>query len=363
MRLILPGLLGLLAACDPTTTVPDDTAGDTGSGNDSGDTVDTADTADTADSGDTGDTATVDPNLAFDVDGDTTGLAFSLVTLELGTDGSGNGTVAMADILAEEPASSRIELFAEPASDSLVEVPDVPGVYYAYAVGGLHEDDGDGRWDPDEDWVGAPAYLAMYLDGVLPTELIDAGYTVGWNAVSISDGSMTDPLAIPLPVLQRRTLTVGGGNDGTIGAADAVTTVAASLFAGADAPALDDEDLAGNTWSLTLDGEPPPSHFEDIDSDGTVEAVEAFAAYTDTAGGPGFDVGSDTLVGFACRDGAVVVGWWVSSSPDLTRLFFLPNNGVALGWNALEINSSGGDPTILTESEAQDLTLSANCSP
>jgi len=353
MRILL---LGFLAACDTSATIGDDTGGggdtaDTGE-NIGDETGDTADTADTADSGDTG---TAEATVAWDVTGDYTDLVFSLVSINIGE------TLSMADIAEELPAAARIELNEPPPDDYLIAIPDVPGLYIAYFLGGLHEDDGDGKWDPDEQWYGVSTTITFYLDGVLTPDMIDAGYQAGWNALVIdgTGNNFGDPLAQPLPVLLNDELVLGGGHDDTVAATDRVTTLAASAFSSGVVPAALDVTDVSDAWTLTLSGEPPSSHFADVDGDGREEAVELALAYTNVGGSYGFDAGTDTELGFACLDGLPVVGWWFASSTDITELIYLSQAGVSLGWNAIEVTGSG--TAFLTPEEAQSLTLSTTC--
>ncbi len=352
MRILL---LGFLAACDTSATIGNDTAGG-GDTADTGENIsDSGDTADSADTADSGDTGAAEATVAWDVTGDYTDLVFSLVSINIGD------TLIMADIAEELPAAARIELAEPPPDDYLVAVPDVPGLYIAYFLGGLHQDDGDGKWDPDEEWYGVATTVTFYLDGVLPTEMIDAGYVAGWNALKItsSGNELGDPLAQPLPVLLNDELVLGGDHDDTIAATDRVTTLSASAFSAGTVPAALDVTDVGDTWSLTLSGEPPSDHFADIDGDGREEAVELALAYTNVGGSYGFDVGTDTDRGFACLDGLPVVGWWFASSTDITELLYLNQAGVALGWNAIQI--TGSDTAFLTPEDAQSLTLSTSC--
>ncbi|GDX80554.1 hypothetical protein LBMAG42_23650 [Deltaproteobacteria bacterium] len=351
-------LLPLLAACESTTTVANDTAGgggDSDTDENIGDTEETGDTGDSADTADTEDTAADEPNLAWDVTGDIEDLSFSLVSLDVTHD------FAMADILVEAEASERIEVYAPPPDDQLVQVDGVPGMYYAFFIGGLHEDDGDGRWDPDETWLGAASQMSVYIDGIVPPEVVDLGLHLGWNALILggeSDIVVGDPMAQPLSIAFTDTLTVGGTFDDTVAETDWVTTVSFALFSGIDAPALDDTDLEGGSWTLTLDGEPPASHFVDVDANGSLEAPELFLAYTENGEG-WFDPNVDTPLGFACVDGLPLVGWWIAPSTNITDILFMGQSTVSLGWNALAI--AGDEPVFLTEEEANSAVLSTGC--
>lgn len=355
-------LLPLLLACDTATTVENDTGGEGGQDSDTneniGDTEDTADTGDSADTGDTGDSADTsdeEPNLAWDVEGDTEGMAFSLVSLDITND------FAMADIVAEAEASERIELYAAPPDDQLLPVADAPGMYYAFFVGGLHDDDGDGKWDPDEQWYGASSQMSVYIDGIVPVEVINMGLHLGWNALILGgEGDLVvgDPMGQPLSIAYRDSVTVGGTHDATVADTDWVTTLSFALFSGVDAPAMDDTDLESGTWSLTLEGEPPASHFVDVDADGSLEAPELFLAYTENGEG-WFDPNVDTPLGFACVDGLPLVGWWIAPSTNITDILFVGQSDVALGWNALAID--GDQPVFLTEAEANSAVLSTSC--
>lgn len=360
-------LLPLLVACDSTTTVPNDTAGgggDSDTDENIGDTEETGDTADTGDgeetgdseeTGDTADTTDEEPNLAWDVTGDIEDLAFSLVSLDI-TD-----NFAMADILVEAEASERIELYAPPPEDQLVQVEGVPGMYYAFFIGGLHTDDGDGKWDPDEEWLGAASQMSVYIDGIVPPDVVDMGLHVGWNALVLggeSDIVVGDPMAQPLNIAFTDALTVGGTFDDTVAESDWVTTLSFALFSGIDAPAMDETDLESGTWSLTLDGAPPASHFVDVDANGSLEAPELFLAYTENGEG-WFDPNVDTPLGFACVDGLPLVGWWIAPSTNITDILFMGQSAVTLGWNALAI--AGEEPVFLTEREANSAVLSTGC--
>ncbi len=353
---MVPFLLSLVSGCETGTTVgdtPDDSSGETG-GDTGGENIGEDTEDETGETGETGDTAAEEPNLAWDVAGDTKDMAFSLVSLDASND------FAMADIIAETEAGSRIELYLEPPDDQLIPVPDVPGMYYAFFVGGLHEDDGDDAWDPDEDWYAASSLLSVYIDGIVPAEIISMGLHVGWNAMVLggSDIAIGDPMAQPITIALNEALTVGGTFDSSIAATDRVTTVSFALFSGINAPALDEDNLEDGTWSLSLDGEPPASHFLDVDGDGTDEAPEAFLAFTEN-GADLFDPYADTALGFACLDGNPLLGWWFAPSTDIANVLFTAQSGVALGWNAILITDAGGE--FLTEAEAQTAVLSTSC--
>ncbi|MSQ00825.1 MAG: hypothetical protein EXR71_02905 [Myxococcales bacterium] len=338
--------LFLLLACTPTTTV-EDTDVD----------VDTDTDTDTEDIGDTGDTGNFEPNLAWDVTGDADGLAFSLVRVD-------PESFVMADIVAETEVSARIELQVDaPPTSDLLEHPDVPGLVVGYYMAGLHEDEDDGEWDPDERWFAASLSLTVYLDGILPPSYIESGLRVGWNAGVTSDGfELVDPLEQRIPVERRDTVTLGGSYDETIASTDRVSTISGAVFAGSPVDALDDDALTSGAWSLTVDGVPDADRFVDIDSNGSEEAVELSAAYTDLNRDGALTLGVDTVLGMGCSGSWLAVAWWLEPTTNLPDLMQLAGVGLVLGWNVPAFDPATGQTAFLTEAEALNLVLSTGCS-
>lgn len=342
-----------LAACGGSTAVVDEVptdSADTGAGEDIG-----GDTSDSGDPAETGDTAESDPDLAWDLTGDFAGTSFSFVSLT-------PGDFLMADILVEVPVSDRVELTLEPPEDYL-EATDVPGMFVAFFVGAVHEDDGDDKWDPDEAWFGSSTFLSAYLDGVIPPEVSDLGLHQGWNALELGRGEgifVGDPLSQPLPVAFSGSLTMSGTHDDTIDDDARVTTLAASAFAGTATDALDDSAIVDGEWSLRLSGEPPADHYADIDGNGSVEAVELLMAYADSNENESFDLSSDHGLGFACVDGLPLFGWWIEPSPDLTELMNISGMGGSVGWNGIIVDDVNGS-RVAEATELESAVVSANC--
>lgn len=360
MNLVRPlSILLFLTACEGGTAVVDDNTKDTGADDTGGENIggDSADTAgDSGDPAETGDTAEAEPDVAWDLTGDLTDLSFSLVSLN-------QDDFSMADILVETAATERVELALDPPDDYL-EPSDVAGMYLAFFVGAVHEDDGDDRWDPDESWYGSSTLLTVYIDGVVPPEILDLGLHAGWNALVLggADGvTVGDPMAQPLPVAFTEHLSFAGTHDDTVSDHDRVTTVAGAAFSGTATEALDDSAFTAGAWSLELRGDPPADHFADIDGDGNVEAVELLLAYTDGDHDEAFGwSGADTPLGFACVEGAPLLGWWIEPSPDLTALISISQLGGSVGWNGLLLTADGGS-RLATEAERADAVLSADC--
>lgn len=354
MHLCVPiTLLLVLAGCDGGTHVVDDPPKDTGTDDTGGDTDETGDSGET---GETGDTGVAEPNVAWDLAGDFDGMSFSLVSLNV-------DDFSMADIYAEAEASARVELALDPPDD-LLEQSEVPGMYLAFFVGAVHGDDGDDRWDPDEDWYGASSFLTVYIDGVVPPEIIDLGLHSGWNSLILGGGEdvvVGDPMAQPLAISYVEQLSFSGTADATISPQSRVATLAGSAFSGAQVDAMDDVGLVDGRWSLELDGPPPSDHYADVDGDGNTEAVELVVVYQDgdESGSLSFD-GSDTPLGLGCVDNVVVVGWWIAPSPNLTALLSVAQFGGSVGWNALLLNDGDGT-RLATEAETQSVVVSANC--
>lgn len=357
MHLCVPiTLLLVLAGCDGGTHVVDDPPKDTGTDDTGGDTDETGDSGDSGDTGETGDTGVAEPNVAWDLAGDFDGMSFSLVSLNV-------DDFSMADIVAEAAAAARVELALDPPDDYL-EPSDVPGMYLAFFVGAVHNDDGDDRWDPDEDWYGASSFLTVYIDGVIPPEILDLGLHSGWNSLILSGGDnlvVGDPMAQPLPISFNDQMTLSGTSDATISPQGRVATLAGAVFSGAQVDALDDVALMDGDWSLEFDGAPPSDHYADVDGDGGTEAVELVVAYADgdESGSLSLD-GSDTMLGLGCVDEVLLVGWWIAPSPDLTALMNVSQFGGSVGWNALLLDDAGGT-RVATAAEAQRVVLSANC--
>lgn len=357
MRRCLPiALLLVLAGCDGGTHVVDDPPKDTGSDDTGGGTEETGDSGDSGETGDTGDTAVAEANVAWDLAGDLEGMSFSLVSLNV-------DDFSMADILAEAAAAERVELALDPPDDYL-EPSEVPGMYLAFFVGAVHADDGDDRWDPDEDWYGASTFLTVYIDGAILPEILDLGLHSGWNALILGgEGDVTvgDPLAQPLPVVYNDQLSLEGTADATIHPASRVSTLAGSAFSGTGVEAMDDSALVDGRWRLQLDGPPPADHLADVDGDGNIEAVELVLGYDDGDASASLSLdGVDTPLGFGCVDDAVLISWWIPPSPDLTELMGVAQLGGTVGWNALAIVEGGGT-RVATEAETQSVVVSANC--
>jgi hypothetical protein len=353
--LLLPLLL--ILACDGGTAVVDDT-GEGAGPEDSGEIIggETGESEDTADSGDSGDTGTAEPDVAWDLTGDFSGTSFSLVSLN-------PSDFSMADILVEGAAAEHVEFTLEPPDDYLVES-EVPGMYYAFFAGAVHDDDGDEKWDPDEAWYGASSFLTIYIDGVVPPDVINLGLHTGWNSVVLGGPERVivgDVLAQPLPVTFSRHIIASGTTDETIPADARVTTIAGSAFAGTPTEAIDEGAIVDGGWSLELFGDPPANHYADIDGDGATEAVELLTAYTDGNGNHNFDWdGADTPLGFACVDGAPLIGWWIAPDPDLTALLSISSMGGTVGWNGLVLDDLNG-PHVASTAELEAAVLSTSC--
>ncbi len=349
----------LLLACNPTTTVEDtDPAADADTDADS-DSDSDSDTDSDTDTDETGDTGTFEPNLAWDVTGETDGLAFSLVRVD-------PESFVMADIVAEAAASEKIELQADaPPTDDLLEHPDVPGLLIGYYMAGLHEDEDDGEWDLDERWYAASNSLTIYLDGILPPGFIELGLRVGWNAgiTGADEFEVVDPLEQRIVVERRDTVTLGGTYDETIQSTDRVSTLSGAVFAGIPVDAQDDDDLSSESWSLTVDGIPDAERFADIDGNGSEEAVELSAAYTDVDHDGSLTVGVDTVLGFGCSGSKLALAWWLEPSTNLPDVMGLLGAGLVIGWNVPAFDSVTDETAYLTEAEALDLVLSTGCTP
>lgn len=351
-----------LVACEATPVVDDKNPADTG---DTGveDIDDTDDTSgDTAGdtSGDTGDDTGDDPEetLTWNVTGRTDDSAFSLVHLQFPeTDG---GDITMGAVWLEAEAGATISLPAEEPPDDFFQLAG-GGLSIAAFVGALHEDDGDTRWEASEGWVAASTHWAVYVDGVVPPELLALGVVSGWNALRFEGESFVvgDPGAMPIEVALTESLLIGGTYDHTLNHDDRVIVLPATAFGGLPvASYLDDQALAADgTWSVSLEGEPPLDHYADIDNDGVQEAVEVPVAYVDNDGSLAYSSG-DTVLAAACVGDKPVGGWWLGPPTDVVTLVGLQAQGLSLGWVPVALADEGG---VLSVDEVAAAVLSTDC--
>lgn len=317
----------------------DDTAEDTGE--DTGEDVETT-------------------TLNWNVDGDWAGTHFGLVHLEPPVSEDVGYTMGTVEWLA--PAADSITLEVEaPRTELLTTIPELPGLGVAFFAGGLFMDDGDETWDADEGWVGVSLEWSIYLDGVLPPDLLAAGLREGWNAINLTAGEpqagALDAMSIALAY--RESITFSGTADDTIAATDRVAMLPGSIFGGAfPASLFGDVALSdAKTWTIELNGPPDWDHFIDTDGDGTEEAFEIPYAYTDADASGGIS-GDDPGLGVGCIDGAAVIGWWIEPPTNIVDLFSFASYGASIGWNVLVMGDEG--PTDILD-HATDVVLSTTC--
>ncbi|MBM4390275.1 MAG: hypothetical protein FJ090_04065 [Deltaproteobacteria bacterium] len=361
-------LFSLLFACIEGLVFEDKETG-SGGGDDTGiEDIDDTETGDTGgdDTGgdDTGgDDTGEEPEgttLTWEVEGDYAASAFSLVHIEFPLADGEN--FAMGAIWADAEAAATVSLeITEDPEDFYQEL--APGLFLAAFLGALHEDDGDNRWEGDEGFTAVSPEFAIFLDGAIPPELLNAGLHNGWNAVLFEGESFSigDPEAMPLPIALTETLTLAGTVDDTIEHDDRVVALPATIFAGRPVSSLmADVALPGDgTWSVTLDGAPPDDHFVDIDGDGVDEAVEFPVGYVDGDQSGGFNADADTVVSLACVDGRPIGGWWLAPPRDVVQLLSIQSAGYSLGW--LPVLLAEDDGVIVGDEEAQSAVLSTAC--
>ncbi|MBM4368542.1 MAG: hypothetical protein FJ102_20165 [Deltaproteobacteria bacterium] len=355
-------LFSLLFACNENPVVDDKETG-SGGGDDTG--IEDIDDTETGDSGghDTGgDDTGEEPEgttLTWEVEGDFDGSAFSMVHIEFPEADGENFTMGAIWADAEAAATVSLEITDDP-EDFYQEL--APGLFLAAFVGALHEDDGDNRWEGGEGFTAVSREFAIFFDGGLPPDLLNAGLHAGWNAVLFEGENFTvgDPEAMPLPIALTETLAMGGTVDDTIHEDDRVVALPATIFAGQPVSSLmADVSLPGDgTWSVTLDGAPPSDHFVDIDGDGVEEAVEFPAGYVDGDHSGSFAADADTVVALGCVDGKPIGGWWLAPPRDVVQLISIQSAGYSLGWLAVLLADEGG---VVGDEEAQSAVLSTAC--
>lgn len=357
----------LWLGCDSSTVVGgEDKDPGTSDSEDTGDTgiedIDDTDTADDSgeDTGeDTGEEVETE-QLTWWVEGDWAGTHFGLVHLE--PPASEDAGYTMGTVEWSAPAADSVTLdLPAPRIELMTEIPELPGLSLAFFAGGLFMDDGDGTWDSDEGWVGVSLEWSIYIDGVLPPDLLAVGLHEGWNAINLTaaepQASALDAMSVTLAY--RESMTFEGYADETIGHSDRVAMLPGSIFGGMLPTSLyGDIALADDkSWSIELDGPPPWDHFADTDGDGTQEAFELPYAYTDADHSGGISEG-DPGLGVGCIDGEAVIGWWIEPPTDILSLFSYSSYGASIGWNALVLGAEG--PTDILDGAA-NVVLSTTC--
>ena len=352
--------------CDSSTVVGgDDKDASAGNPSDTGDSgVENIDGTDTADTGPVGDD-TADTGapaettrLTWVVDGAWPGTYFGLVHLEPSDGGYLMGTVEWTS-----PVDATISLdVPAPRAELMAEIPELPGLEIAFFVGGLFVDDGDERWDADEVWVGVSVPWSLYIDGVVPVELLAIGIREGWNALALTSENPEagDIEAMELAIRYRDEVTLGGTADETIAVTDRFAMLPASMFGG-EFPArlyADQRFDDGKSWSVDIVGDPPEDHFADVDNDGVSDAFEIPYAYTDADASGGVS-GDDTFLGAGCIDGDAAVAWWIEPPTDITYLSSVVSFGAGLGWNALLLGVEG--PSAVVEDPSSNIVFSTSC--
>lgn len=345
-------MLLLSAACGLPRPSFDSASRDTGQ--DSADTGETGETAETAE-----DTS---PTVAFDLSGDLDGLAFAFVQLPVSEAGFVTG-----EVLHEQAPAPRIELRPDP-TPYVQPLPDIVGLEGAFFVGGLHEDDGNLTWDPEERWFAAGSWMALYLDGELPELMALAGWQLGWNSILIDGAAIPalgDPLALPLINGYVDALALAGTADAALPEGTRFALVPAPVFAGDAVDALLVDEPLGTPWSVSVAGAPDPSHFLDIDGDGFTEAVESFVVYDDADGSESVSTGDAGLGGVCSFEGANAhQGIGLFYSPPSTSVLwpvYFAAAGASLGWNAFAADPGAETLRFLDSDALTDLVASTEC--
>ena len=331
--------------------------------NDTGEPVDTGDTGNTGDSGDTAETAEdTSPTVAFDLSGNLDGLAFALVQLPASEAG-----FVMGDVLFEQAPAPRIEL--RPDGEAYLQpLPDIVGLEGAFFVGGLHEDDGNLTWDPEERWFAAGSWMALYLGGELPELMALAGWQLGWNSILIDGAAIPalgDPLALPLINGYVDAVELSGSADPALPAGTRFALVPAPVFAGEAVEALLVDEVLEDPWGVSVRGAPDPSHFLDIDGDGFPEAVETFVVYTDADGSESVSTGDPGLGGVCRFEGEnAYQGVGLFFSPPTTSVLwpvYFAAAGASVGWNAFAADPGAETLRFLDADALIDLVASGEC--
>lgn len=322
--------------------------------------TDDSDSRDTADSADSAEDTS--PTIAFDVSGNMEGMAFTFVQLPVSEAG-----FVMGDLLHEQAPAARIELRPDPLP-YVQPLPDIVGLEGAFFVGGLHEDDGNLSWDPEERWFAAGSWMALYLSGELPELMVLAGWELGWNGILIDGAAVPalgDPLALPLINAYVDEVALDGTADAALPEGTRFALVPAPVFAGESVDALLVDAPLATPWSLTVRGAPDPSHFLDIDGDGFTEAVESFVVYEDTDWSESVTVGDAGLGGVCSFEGEnAYQGVGLFFSPPSTNVLwpvYFAAAGASLGWNAFAADPGGDTLRFLDVETLTGLIASGAC--
>jgi hypothetical protein len=356
MRLSVIVAFALLTACSGSDK---DTSG-TGDSGDSGDTADSGGNG--GNGGDDTGTAADHATLGFDLDGAYEGTTFSMTWIDPAT--IGVGSLSFGASAWSQPAAARMEVTpGVPAEDQLTDIGG--GLRIAIYVATLHQDaDGDGVPAGTEPYLGASVPWAMYIEGDPSKVLGFPKLSTGWNAVTLgADASYTpvDAAAIPLhaSLIVDDHIALGGGwvGDPTANARLVVLSSVAAGGGSVSTPTLAD-DLAGASWSISLDARPPEDHFTYLSRAGMDGAAEAIFAYADNDTSGSWTAG-DAQIYPLCKDTGSVTVVYFDAITNLQLALGLSSAGASAGWIALRNDTTGAHP--IAEADLTTLAFAAQC--
>ena len=375
---IVLGILALLGAVgceeggvagdddDVEVVDDDDTADDDSSDDDTGDDDATGDD----DTGDDDDTS-VEDTMVFDIDGEWSGTALTLIWFEPG--GMFDEDMSLLEQTVDgDPYGCNP---GEPPADHLWEA--APGFRVAMYVPVLHEDlDGDGVRDPGEMIVGMGRAWPVWAEGAIPPDYTAQGVVEGWNAIEMDweeDGEFAvhDVMGIPLganlwPV---ESLQLGGQYVGDLAVETQRLAVAPiTMFEGQPVSSLMYDEPLALSWTIDLSGEPPADHQVYDPHSGLNMAWEIPLAYLDNDGSGGLS-GGDEPTYMVCYDGATVVVFWGDAAMELEVAWYYEfalaafGGGPGLFVAAMDPEAGEDDPPIqIDPADLLSLEVSGNCS-
>lgn len=360
--------LALLVACTNQTSVGDAPVGDTGDLDDSGDVEQVGD-----DSGDSGaDTAedTAEDTGEEVYDGDLAGPATFTFLIDGATDADSvqvewmtedwtglDGTAGGGPIV---DGTATLEL-APPEAADLHPVPDVPGLWYRYALPFAYVDeDAGGAHETGEPVRGAGVVWPIFFAGELPAQLVAAGFVDGWNAVVLDPWGRTDRDAVPLALLPDPILTarLAGTVSYDPDASYRLAVLPSVAFEGAfNGDLVYDEGLEG-PWEIAVEGAPDADHLADLSGNGVWGALEVPIVYDDDGD---HAVEEREIVGPACSGTAVAALLWVAEPGDPFVAYYQAVSGTTPGWYTVR-STTTGDLELMDEDSATNLLIGGSCS-
>lgn len=341
-----------------------------GNGSTTGD--DTASGDDTAIGDDTG--SPQGTELTFVLSGNTDDTVLTLTRIRFS---DSNDEPTFGDVLASAPVSGATVSVTPPVPNDLDEVDptNAPGLMGAFFLPALSSDDnGNGAYDDGEPFVGIGLSLPTYFSGPIPASWTSVGVVEGWNALEFdfdsTNGGVTavgDVSAIPLdtnlwPV---SSITIGGTYGGTVkvdGLRLALLPYAAFHAGSLSGFMILEDEALTETWTLSVDGEPPANHFlSSVDWLSEI-AGELPVAYKDQDDSEDLTDGDQWLY-LACSGSDAVALFYTPELTDRLAALYYAMSGAATGWSAWAFSPGGNHeaPTALSSSEANRLVISSDC--